>query len=316
MYTRTVGPLALLCSFAAAAPAPKGGSTLPILSVFSAAESTFSQLAVYDSSESYADGAANVVATDQSGSVSGYTDADAPFASYTPRPVTVVPSSFGHDSMISAIHTDAPTSGWLAADTQRSPHPTGPTTHGPYDGTPTVTGAVSTTALAKTISPLPLAPYATYYNTNGKLQHDEPIPYEPAGGAGTNGTLPRYMVESDFDYESVALGLYQEWIELDCFNNGLATFSNEDFLEAGLTSEDIELIRFMGQQEQGHATLLSNMLGETAPPQCTYNYPYTNVREFVDFNQILTRFGESGMSSFLRHFLFPKNRETWSDSWL
>jgi hypothetical protein len=121
------------------------------------------------------------------------------------------------------------------------------------------------------------------------------------GGLGTNGTEPRYMVNSDFDYESITLALYQEWIELDLFNNGLATFSAEDFLAAGLTAEDRALIAFMANQEVGHATLLSNMLGETAPPQCTYNYPFTTVREFIDFNQILTRFGESGVWGFINH---------------
>jgi hypothetical protein len=121
------------------------------------------------------------------------------------------------------------------------------------------------------------------------------------GGLGTNGTLPRYMVNSDFDFESIALGLYQEWIELDLFNNGLAVFSADDFLAAGLTAEDRALIAFMAQQESGHATLLTNMLGERAPVQCTYNYPYTNVREFVDFNQKLTRFGESGVWGFINH---------------
>jgi len=109
------------------------------------------------------------------------------------------------------------------------------------------------------------------------------------------------MVESDFDYESITLGLYQEWIELDLFNNGLAVFSEEDFLAAGLTAEDRSLIQFMANQESGHATLLSNMLGETAPPQCTYNYPFTTVREFVDFNQRLTRWGESGVWGFINH---------------
>jgi hypothetical protein len=109
------------------------------------------------------------------------------------------------------------------------------------------------------------------------------------------------MVESDFDFESIALGLYQEWIELDLFNNGLAVFSEEDFLAAGLTAEDRALIAFMAQQESGHATLLTNMLGERAPVQCTYDYPFTNVREFVDFNQKLTRFGESGVWGFINH---------------
>lgn len=109
------------------------------------------------------------------------------------------------------------------------------------------------------------------------------------------------MVNSDFDFESIALGLYQEWIELDLFNNGLAVFSEQDFLEAGLTAEDRALIAFMAIQETGHATLLTNMLGEAAPVQCTYDYPFRTVREFIDFNQKLTRWGESGVWGFINH---------------
>ncbi|TKA80362.1 hypothetical protein B0A49_01491 [Cryomyces minteri] len=160
---------------------------------------------------------------------------------------------------------------------------------------------MASSTIGLTIPALPPNPTATYYNTNGQLQKPEPAPYTPNGGLGTNGTLPRYMVESNFDYESITLGLYQEWIELDLFNNGLATFTEADFIDAGLTSEDMELIRFMAVQETGHATLLTNMLGETAPPQCTYNYPYSTVREFLDFSQILTRFGESGVWGFINH---------------
>ncbi len=57
----------------------------------------------------------------------------------------------------------------------------------------------------------------------------------------------------------------------------------------------------MADQEVGHATLLSNILGAQAPVQCTYNYPYTTVREFIDFCQKLTRFGESGVYGFINH---------------
>ena len=57
----------------------------------------------------------------------------------------------------------------------------------------------------------------------------------------------------------------------------------------------------MAQQEVGHATLISNILGAQAPQQCQYNYPYTNVKEFLDFCQKLTRFGESGVYGFLAH---------------
>ncbi|KAE8154050.1 hypothetical protein BDV25DRAFT_167751 [Aspergillus avenaceus] len=174
--------------------------------------------------------------------------------------------------------------------------------HGPYTGTPTTTGAVKApTTLAASIEPKPPNPTATYYNSDGVPKDPMPAPYTPAGGLGTNGTEPRYMVESDFDFESIALGLYQEWIELDLFHDGLARFSDEEFKEAGLGPEARALIEFMAEQEAGHATLLTNMLGEAAPKQCVYNYPYKTVREWVDFNQRLTRYGESGVWGFISH---------------
>ncbi|KAK5137551.1 hypothetical protein LTR08_008531 [Meristemomyces frigidus] len=305
MYAKTVIASSVLSGLAAAAPAPPGGWAA--LSIFDAAGSTYSHPAGYSASSVASAGSSAASAASSAASPAasaGYTGADAPFADYTPTPLTALPTSFGTDSQISAIVSPAPSTGLYAPDTIRSSIPTGATSHGPFTGVPTTTGAVMNTPVVYpegTIPALPPNPTATYYNTNGALQNKEPIPYTPAGGLGTNGTLPRYMVESDFDYESITLGLYQEWIELDTFNNGLAIFSEEDFLAAGLTTEDMELIRFMAQQEEGHATLLTNMLGETAPPQCTYNHPYTNVREFVDYNQIITRWGESGVWGFINH---------------
>ncbi|KAH8434477.1 ferritin-like domain-containing protein [Aspergillus melleus] len=174
--------------------------------------------------------------------------------------------------------------------------------HGPYTGTPTTTGAVQAPAtLAPSIEPKPPNPTATYYNSDGVPQEPMPAPYVPAGGLGTNGTLPRYMVESDWDFESIALGVYQEYIELDLFHDGLARFTDDEFEAAGLGPEVRSLIEFMANQEVGHATLLSNMLGEAAPKECVYDYPYKTVREWVDFMQRVTRFGESGVWGFLSH---------------
>ncbi|GAB1316306.1 conserved fungal protein [Madurella fahalii] len=176
------------------------------------------------------------------------------------------------------------------------------TSHGPYTGPPpTTTGALTTDVVAPSIPALPPGPDAFKYPSDGKLHAPLPAPYTPSGGLGTNGSAPVYRMLSDFDYESVALALYQEWIELDLFHWGLATFSDEDFEEAGLTAEDRFLIQYMADQEVGHATLLSNMLGPEAPAQCTYNYPATNVREFIDFCQKLTRWGEAGVYGFLEH---------------
>ncbi|KAI0762131.1 Rds1 protein [Trametes elegans] len=114
-------------------------------------------------------------------------------------------------------------------------------------------------------------------------------PYTPSGGLGTNSTPP-------------ALALYQEYIELDLFHYGLAKFSVDEFEAAGLGAEDRYLIQFMAEQEVGHSTLISNMLGpDSAPKQCNYTYPFESVRDFVDFCQKLTRFGESGVYGFLEH---------------
>ncbi|KAK1774846.1 ferritin-like domain-containing protein [Copromyces sp. CBS 386.78] len=176
------------------------------------------------------------------------------------------------------------------------------TSHGPYTGPPpTTTGALSTSVLAPSIPALPPGPDAFKYPSDGQLHAPQPAPYTPAGGVGTNGSAPVYRMLSDFDYQSIALALYQEWIELDLFHWGLDRFSVEDFEEAGLTAEDRHLIEYMANQEVGHATLLSNMLGPSAPNQCTYNYPAMNVHEFIDFCQKLTRYGEAGVYGFLNH---------------
>ena len=138
---------------------------------------------------------------------------------------------------------------------------TGVTSHGPFSGTPTTTGAISNSPVGTAIPMLPPNPTALIYNPNGELNNQQPIPFTPAGGLGTNGTEPVYRVQSDFDYQSVLLGLYQEWIELDLFHYILATFSEDEFTAAGLTASDRFLIEFMADQEVGHATLLSNLLG-------------------------------------------------------
>ena len=210
---------------------------------------------------------------------------------------------------VTALAAPAPQASYVSASASLvSPAPAPPvvpvtnvTSHGPFTGVPTTTGALMQPVLAPSIPALPPNPSATTYPSDGQLHDPEPAPYTPNGGLGTNGTEPIYKPQSDFDYESLAVALYQEWIELDLFNFGLANFSTEDFEAAGLTAEDRELIRFMAQQEVGHATLLTNILGAQAPVQCTYNYPFTTVREFLDFCQKLTRFGESGVYGFMNH---------------
>ncbi|KAJ4287918.1 hypothetical protein N0V88_007538 [Collariella sp. IMI 366227] len=176
------------------------------------------------------------------------------------------------------------------------------TYHGPYTGRPaTTTGALSTNVIGTAIPPAPPPAQIVAYPADGKLHGDQPLPYTPSGGLGTNGSTPIYKVASDFDYQSLALALYHEWIELDLFHWGLATFSDEEFDAYGINAEDRFLLQHMADQEIGHASVIANMLGPQAPKQCEYNYPVSNVREYIDFNQKLTRWAEAGVYGFLPH---------------
>jgi len=106
------------------------------------------------------------------------------------------------------------------------------------------------------------------------------------------------------DFQSLNLALNQEWIELDLFNYGVARFSMEEFAAAGLGPDDVSLINFMADQEVGHSILLSNILsygGRAGAQRCQYAYDFNTVRDFVNFCQRLTRWGESGVYGFISH---------------
>lgn len=110
---------------------------------------------------------------------------------------------------------------------------------------------------------------------------------------------PVYQATSEFDFDSIQVGVHQEYLELDLFNYGLVRFSEKDFLDYGLSKDEIHLIRFFAQQEIGHAIVLSNMLGPDAAKPCAYNYNFKTVGEFFNLCQRVTRYGESGVYGFL-----------------
>jgi hypothetical protein len=126
-------------------------------------------------------------------------------------------------------------------------------------------------------------------------------PPTPQGGVGATDPSPSYTPASDFDFQSLNLGLNQEWIELDLFHHGLAKFSAADFEAAGVTPAYQSIIEYMADQEVGHATLLSNILQGKGAKRCEYTYPFTDVHGFLDFCQKVTRVGESGVYGFLSH---------------
>ena len=146
------------------------------------------------------------------------------------------------------------------------------------------------------------APIPNEYERTGNLTQPPVKPFTPAGGKNVNKTdIPVYEPFSDFDFQSLALALYQEYIELDLFNEGLRRFSDEEFESVGINATERALIQIMANQEIGHAAVISNMLGPNAPEMCEYQYPFETVHDFVDFCQKLTRWGEAGVYGFLPH---------------
>ncbi|GJJ08378.1 hypothetical protein Clacol_002592 [Clathrus columnatus] len=143
-----------------------------------------------------------------------------------------------------------------------------------------------------------LATNAAYILQSNNTNSSHPALPPPSGGDQTNP--PSYRAASDFDYQSIILALNQEYIELDLFYYGYSRFSRQDFQNAGLNDDDRYLIKFMGDQELGHARAISNLAGDgNATQPCNYSYPFNDVRGFIDFSQIVTRYGESGTVGFL-----------------
>jgi hypothetical protein len=122
-----------------------------------------------------------VVVTAPVAQVPGYTDASFPLPQ-SPQPGSPA-ISFGPDVQVSAILTRPPSGTESGAAPPRiTSNPTGHTSHGPFSGTPSTTGAVqASTTLALSIGPLPPNPTATYYNAEGKLLQPAPAPYTPDG---------------------------------------------------------------------------------------------------------------------------------------
>ncbi|KAI6106110.1 hypothetical protein EDD16DRAFT_1524139 [Pisolithus croceorrhizus] len=116
-----------------------------------------------------------------------------------------------------------------------------------------------------------------------------PPPPVPSGGVDVSPSSPPpvYHTISDFDFQSFNLALNQEYIELDLFHYGLARFSQQEFLDAGLGPEYQFLIEYMADQEVGHAEML------TGRNHVDISIHSILCEGFLDFCQKLTRWGES-----------------------
>lgn len=109
-------------------------------------------------------------------------------------------------SYSASIDAEAATSTTVVVETQATVVAT-ETATGEASATSTPQGALSTRILASSIPALPPAPDATSYPRDGQLHGDQPAPFTPSGGIGTNGSAPVYVPQTDFDFQSLVCSL-------------------------------------------------------------------------------------------------------------
>jgi len=111
-----------------------------------------------------------------------------------------------------------------------------------------------------------------------------------------------YQSESDFEFFNVVIQV--ENFEYALFGYGINRWSDADFQGQNLTAADRDLIAFFQKQEEGHSQLAAGLMGrpDLKLNLCEYQWPnFTNIVDYLDFNQKATRWGESGVVGFLQH---------------
>ncbi|PPQ70012.1 hypothetical protein CVT25_006093 [Psilocybe cyanescens] len=84
-----------------------------------------------------------------------------------------------------------------------------------------------------------------------------------------------------------------EHLENAFYSGALAKFDEAAFARAGLPSFARGRFEQIAAHEQAHVKLLAGALGSSATQPCTYKFPYTDVKSFAAFSQLLEGVGVS-----------------------
>jgi len=90
--------------------------------------------------------------------------------------------------------------------------------------------------------------------------------------------------------------LTAEHLETAFYSQGFANFTEEEFLAAGLTEDDITNLQAVGQTEAVHVTTLQNAIqgaGTTPVQACTYNFGFTTAQAMIATASVLENIGVS-----------------------
>jgi len=95
------------------------------------------------------------------------------------------------------------------------------------------------------------------------------------------------------DTQILQYALTLEHLEATFYRQGLNRFPQSDFASAGFPSWVRDRMLQIGQHEAQHVDLLTSALGKDAVAECTYTFPYQDVKGFVGLAAVLESVGVS-----------------------
>jgi hypothetical protein len=95
--------------------------------------------------------------------------------------------------------------------------------------------------------------------------------------------------------EILNYALTLEHLEDKFYREGLANYTQADFISAGFPDPFYKNLKEVSVDETSHVKFLTAALGDAAVAECTYSFPTTNAKSFVGLAQVLVRLTRSLM---------------------
>ncbi|KAI0357741.1 hypothetical protein OH77DRAFT_1295083 [Trametes cingulata] len=116
------------------------------------------------------------------------------------------------------------------------------------------------------------------------------------GAVTTVTAVPAF---SDLGLMQFALTL--EHLESSFFSGGLSKYSTSDFTNAGYPSWVRGRFQQIADNEAAHVAFLQEELGSNAPAACTYDFPYHDVKSFINLAQKIESISAGAYLGLARH---------------
>jgi hypothetical protein len=114
-----------------------------------------------------------------------------------------------------------------------------------------------------------------------------------AGMASAGPILKTRQAQGVTDVEILNYALTLEHLEDKFYREGLANYTQADFVAAGFADPFYDNLREISYDETTHVSFLSKALGDSAVAECTYSFPSTDPKSFVALAGVLEGVGVS-----------------------